>query len=92
MTLKDKIDCLDSLHRYKEAYEAYKEYTALLDSARTRSMENKVEDLEIKKNVDELAIEKKALDVELRKSQSQLYMFFARFILAICVGIYIFFA
>ena len=91
LTLKDKIDCLDSLHRYKEAYEAYKEYTALLDSARTRSMENKVEDLEIKKNVDELAIEKKALEVELRKSQSQLYMFFALFILAICVGIYIFF-
>ena len=48
LTLKDKIDCLDSLHRYKDAYEAYKEYSVLLDSARTRSMENKVEDLEIK--------------------------------------------
>ena len=91
LTLKDKIDCLDSLHRYKEAYEAYKEYTVLLDSARTKSMENKVEDLEIKKNVDELVIEKKALEVELHKSQSQLYMFLTLLILAICVGIYIFF-
>ncbi len=61
LTLKDKIDCLDSLHRYKDAYEAYKEYSVLLDSARTRSMENKVEDLEIKKYVDELVVEKKAL-------------------------------
>lgn len=91
LTLKDKIDCLDSLHQYKEAYEAYKEYTVLLDSARTKSMENKVEDLEIKKHVDELVIEKKALEVELHKSQSQLYLFLALFILAICVGIYIFF-
>lgn len=41
LTLKDKIDCLDSLHRYKDAYEAYKEYSVLLDSARTRSMEKK---------------------------------------------------
>lgn len=91
LSLKDKIDCLDSLHRYKEAYEAYKEYTVLLDSARTKSMENKVEDLEIKKNVDELVIEKKALEVELHKSQSQLYLFLALLILAISVGIYIFF-
>ena len=91
LSLKDKIDCLDSLHQYKEAYEAYKEYTVLLDSARTKSMENKVEDLEIKKNVDELVIEKKALEVELHKSQSQLYLFLALLILAISVGIYIFF-
>lgn len=91
LMLKDKSDCLDSLHRYKEAYEVYKEYTALVDSARTKSMENKVEDLEIKKNVDELAIEKKALEVELHKSQSQLYLFLALLILAICVGIHIFF-
>lgn len=91
LTLKDKIDCLDSLHRYKDAYEAYKEYTVLLDSARTRSMENKVEDLEIKKNVDELVVEKKALEVDLQKSRSQLYLFLALLILSICFGIFIFF-
>ena len=67
LTLKTKIDCLDSLHRYKDAYEAYKEYSVLLDSARTRSMENKVEDLEIKKYVDELVVEKKALEIDLQK-------------------------
>lgn len=91
LTLKDKIDCLDSLHRYKDAYEAYKEYSVLLDSARTRSMENKVEDLEIKKYVDELVVEKKALEIDLQKSQSQLYLFLALLILSICFGIFIFF-
>ena len=91
LTLKDKIDCLDSLHRYKDAYEAYKEYTVLLDSARTRSMENKVEDLEIKKHVDELVVEKKALEVDLQKSQSRLYLFLTLLILSICFGIFIFF-
>lgn len=91
LSLKDKIDCLDSLHQYKDAYETYKEYTALLDSARTKSMENKVEDLEIKKHVDELVVEKKALEVDLQKSRSQLYLFFALLILSICFGIFIFF-
>ena len=91
LTLKDKIDCLDSLHRYKDAYEAYKEYSVLLDSARTRSMDNKVEDLEIKKHVDELVVEKKALEIDLQKSRSQLYLFLALLILSICFGIFIFF-
>ena len=91
LTLKEKIDCLDSLHRYKDAYEAYKEYSVLLDSARTRSMENKVEDLEIKKYVDELVVEKKALEIDLQKSRSQLYLFLALLILSICFGIFIFF-
>lgn len=91
LTLKDKINCLDSLHRYKDAYEAYKEYSVLLDSARTRSMENKVEDLEIKKYVDELVVEKKALEIDLQKSRSQLYLFLALLILSICFGIFIFF-
>ena len=91
LTLKDKIDCLDSLHRYKDAYEAYKEYSVLLDSARTRSMENKVEDLEIKKYVDKLVVEKKALEIDLQKSRSQLYLFLALLILSICFGIFIFF-
>ena len=91
LTLKDKIDCLDSLHRYKDAYEAYKEYSVLLDSARTRSMENKVEDLEIKKYVDELVVENKALEIDLQKSRSQLYLFLALLILSICFGIFIFF-
>lgn len=91
LTLKDKIDWLDSLHLYKEAYECYKEYTALLDSVHTKRMENKVEDLEIKKRVDELVIEKKELERDLQKSRSQLYLFLSLFILAICVAIYIFF-
>lgn len=91
LTLKDKIDCLDSLHRYKDAYEAYKDYSVLLDSARTRSMENKVEDLEIKKHVDELVVEKKALEIDLQKSRSQLYLFLALLILSISFGIFIFF-
>ena len=54
-------------------------------------MENKVEDLEIKKHVDELVVEKKALEVDLQKSRSQLYLFLALLILSICFGIFIFF-
>ena len=74
---------LDSLHLYKDAFYAHKEYAALLDSARLKSINDKLEDLEIKKRVDELVIEKKALEVDLQKSRSQLYMFLALFILAI---------
>lgn len=54
-------------------------------------MENKVEDLEIKKHVDELVVEKKALEVDLQKSQSRLYLFLTLLILSICFGIFIFF-
>ena len=90
-TLKEKIDFLDSLHLYKEAYDAHKEYASLLDSARVKNMKTQIEDLEIQKRVDELVIEKKALEVNLQKSHSQLYLFFALFILAVCTGIFIFF-
>ena len=54
-------------------------------------MEKKVEDLEIKKHVDELVVEKKALEIDLQKSRSQLYLFLALLILSICFGIFIFF-
>lgn len=90
-TLKEKIDMLDSLHLYKEAFEAHKEYVVLLDSARMKNMQTKIEDLEIQKKVDELVIEKKALEIDLQKSHSQLYMFFALFLLSVCSTIYIFF-
>lgn len=91
LTLKEKINFLDSLHLYKEAYEAHQEYAALVDSARVKNMQTKIEDLEIQKKVDELVIEKKALEVDLQKNRSQLYMFLALFILAVCIAIFIFF-
>ena len=50
-------------------------------------MKDKLEDLEINKRVDELVIEKKALEVDLQKSRSQLYMFLALFILAISFAV-----
>lgn len=90
-TLKDKIDMLDSLHLYQEAYVAHKEYAALLDSARVKAINDKLEDLEIKKRVDELVIEKKELEVELQKSRNQLYLFLSLFILTISIGIYVVF-
>lgn len=90
-TLKDKIDMLDSLHLYKEAFYAHKEYAALLDSARLKNINDKLEDLEINKRVDELVIEKKALEVDLQKSRSQLYMFLALFILAISFAVFVVF-
>lgn len=90
-TLKDKIDLLDSLHLYQEAFEAHKEYAALVDSARIKTINDKLEDLEIKKRVDELVIEKKALEVELQKSRNRLYLFLSLFILSICIAIYVVF-
>ena len=78
-TLKDKIDMLDSLHLYKEAFYAHKEYAALLDSARLKNINDK------------LVIEKKALEVDLQKSRSQLYMFLALFILAISFAVFVVF-
>lgn len=88
-TLKDKIDMLDSLQRYKEAFEAHKEYVVLLDSARLKNMNDKLEDLEINKRVDELVVEKKALEVDLQKSRNQLYLFLSLFILAISSALFV---
>lgn len=88
-TLKDKIDMLDSLHLYKEAFYAHKEYAALLDSARLKNIDDKLEDLEIQKRVDELVIEKKALEIDLQKSRNQLYMFLSLFILAISSAVFV---
>lgn len=91
LLLKEKVDAYDSLKMYKEAYLTYKDYVVLLDSARLQSMKDQLNDLEIQKNVNELVIEKKALEVELQKSQGQLYLFFALFLLAVCAAIYVFF-
>lgn len=88
-TLKDKIDMLDSLQRYKEAFEAHKEYVVLLDSARLKNMNDKLEDLEINKRVDELVVEKKALEIDLQKSRNQLYLFLSLFILAISSALFV---
>lgn len=88
-TLKDKIDMLDSLRLYKEAFYAHKEYAALLDSARLKNINDKLEDLEIQKRVDELVIEKKALEIDLQKSHNQLYMFLSLFILAISSAVFV---
>lgn len=88
-TLKDKIDMLDSLHLYKEAFYAHKEYAALLDSARLKNINDKLEDLEIQKRVDELVIEKKALEIDLQKSHNQLYLFLSLFILAISSAVFV---
>ena len=41
--------------------------------------------------MDELVVEKKALEIDLQKSRSQLYLFLALLILSICFGIFIFF-
>lgn len=88
-TLKDKIDMLDSLHLYKEAFYAHKEYATLVDSARMKNINDKLEDLEINKRVDELVIEKKALEIDLQKSHNQLYLFLSLFILAISSAVFV---
>jgi len=89
--LKDKTNCLDSLQDYRGAYETYKQYVSLLDSARVKDMQSKINDLEIKKQVDQIVIEKKALELDLQKSHTTLYLLMTLFILSVAVAIYVFF-
>lgn len=89
--LKDKTNCLDSLHDYKGAYQTYKQYASLIDSARVKDMRSKVNDLEIKKQVDQIVIEKKALELDLQKSHATLYLLMTLFVLSVAIAIYVFF-
>ena len=89
LTLKDKIDCLDSLHRYKDAYEACKEYTVLLDSARTEAWKTKSKTWR-SKTCRRAGGREESAEVD-PKSQSRLYLFLTLLILSICFGIFIFF-
>jgi len=89
--LSDKTNCLDSLHDYKGAYETYKQYVFMLDSARVKNMQSKVNDLEITKQVDQIAVEKKTLELDLQKSHTFLYLVLSLLILSVAIAVFVFF-
>lgn len=91
LTMKENIALYDTLHMYKEAYETTKECEVLLDSARVKNEEDKLANLEIQKNVNQLIVEKTALELEVEKQKANVYLFLALFLLAICIGVYVIF-
>lgn len=91
LTLKDKIAAYDSLHKYKEAYETYKEYATLVDSARIKNISNQIEDLEIQKNVNQLIIEKTSLELDLAKNKTRLFFIFTLFLIVLSISVFVVF-
>lgn len=86
---QEQVALYDSLHMYKEAYQTYKECSILLDSARIKNMEEHMDNLEIQKNVNQLIIEKTALELELEKNKARAYLFLSLFLLSACAIIYV---
>lgn len=86
-----KIAAYDSLGMYKEAYENYKDFTILQDSANARILRQKLEGLEIQESVNNLVVEKRSLELDLQKAKNQNYLFLALSILALGGLIFIFF-
>lgn len=86
-----KIALYDTLGLYKEETTAYKEYVALLDSVYRNTVEEKLQNQEIRHDADKLIVEKKALELELQKSRSESYLFLALFFCALCAVFYIIF-
>lgn len=90
LTIKqEQVALYDSLKRFKEAYRTYQEYNILRDSARVKNMEEHLDDLEIQKNVNQLIIEKTALELELEKNKARSYLFMSLFLLSSCAIIYV---
>lgn len=91
LVTKFKINYYDSLQMYKEAYDTYKIYSVLLDSARIKSLDDKILNLEIQKTVNQLINEKTSLELEAGKNKERIYLFFSLLILALCAILIIIF-
>lgn len=89
--IKEKVNLYDSLKMYKKAYENYKIYAALVDSSHAKSRQNKLDDLEIQKDVNRLVVEKTSLELEVENNRARVYYFSALLLLAICTIVYIIF-
>lgn len=87
--VEKKIEMYDSLGMYKQAYQTYQEYTILLDTLHAQRLREQLEGLEIQKNVNNLVIEKKSLELKLHKSKSQTYLFLTLFVFSLSSIIYV---
>ncbi len=85
----NKIECLDSLKRYKEAFIEQKNYIALLDTVRKQNLEEKIQETKTNKQLEELLVQKKQLEVDLQSNKKQLYFSLAFFLIAIAITIYV---
>lgn len=89
IAMQDQVAFYDSLHMYKEAYDTYKQCSILLDSARAKNVEDHLKDLEIQKNVNQLIVEKAALELKLEKQKAQVYLFSAMFLFTLCGVVFV---
>lgn len=85
----EKVNYCDSLHRYKEAYLAYKAYDELKEKVKSYTEANDARETAINQKVDELIIEKQALEAQ--KSRMQVFLLLTLFVLAVCTIFYIIF-
>lgn len=87
--VKEKLALCDSLHLYKEGFEAYKMYDELQQKIKKTTQEADAKELAIEQKVDQLIIEKKTLEAE--KSRMQVFLLLALVVLAMGTILYIVF-
>lgn len=78
---KEKVGLCDSLHLYKEGFEAYKYYDELQQRVLKTNQAAEAKEMDMVQQVDQLIIEKKTLEVENRQMLN--YLLLALFLLAI---------
>ena len=86
-----KVECLDSLKRYEEAYFVQKEYIALMDTVQQFNFNEQMQDAEVNKQLEELLVQKKQLEVDLHRNRIQLYFAIAFFVIVILIAVFVYF-
>lgn len=87
--VKEKLALCDSLHLYKEGFEAYKMYDELQQKIQKTTEAADAKEAEIEQRVNQLIIEKKTLEAE--KSRMQVFLLLALFVLAVGTILYVVF-
>ena len=84
--VREKIALCDSLHLYKEGFEAFKLYDSMLAKVQKTTKAAEAKEAEIEQEVARLMLEKKTLEAE--KSNMRLLFLLALFVLAVCTILY----
>lgn len=87
--IKEKIDFLEERGNYEGAFRAQEEYISILDSLRLKNMNIEIEDMKIHKELEEIRVQKKTLEVDLEKIRNQRLYFITFIFLALLGGIYV---